>query len=185
MGARIKPGEFDADGFRHGRLTGDAHSWFTPDVATSNALCPYCGAHLSGPSAVPSNKEHLIARQFGPARVMTGNEFNVIFRACEKCNSEKADLERHVSSITLFNGPGREVDPAAAEAAARKALKDFHPAMPGVRVGDSNQQSSVEYQHPGMDISFGMHIPPQVYRPYAERLAFIADARLLLVHHLV
>jgi hypothetical protein len=169
----MKAGEFDKQGVRVGRATGAALSWFTENPALSNALCPYCSRPVVGPSAVPSNKEHLIARQFGPSRALVGNEFNLIFRACVSCNARKADLERHVSSITMFNGPGQAEDLAAADAAVRKSLKDFHPAHPGVRVADSHRESEVTYKSPMMDATFGMVGPPQLHMPFALELAFM------------
>ena len=49
-----------------------------------------------------------------------GMAFNFIFRACRECNACKAHAERHVSSVTLFNSPGRQDDERAQEAALRK-----------------------------------------------------------------
>ena len=107
----------DASAHRLGRLTGNMVSWHHYNPELSNACCLYCGQLVTGTDAVQSDKEHLIARNFVPLGSMDGHPFNFIFRACRACNARKAAAERHVSSITLFNSPGRATDSRANTAA--------------------------------------------------------------------
>jgi hypothetical protein len=125
---------------RLGKLTGETISWYAREPDFSNACCLYCGRPVSGQDAVPSDKEHLIARNFVPQGTMGGHQFNFIFRACRTCNARKANAERHVSSVTLFNSPARSVDPRAEAAASRKGKSDFHPSKKGVLVQHAHQE---------------------------------------------
>lgn len=102
---------------RIGKLTGKTVSWFERSGKLSNRYCLYCGVAVGGETDAPSNKEHLIGRNFVPAGSMGAEAFNFLFRACVPCNARKAVAERHVSSVTLINGPGRLQDPRAASAA--------------------------------------------------------------------
>ena len=45
----------------------------------------------------------MIGRNFVPSGTMDGDAFQFLFRACQECNSRKADAERHVSSVTARN----------------------------------------------------------------------------------
>lgn len=127
---------------------------------------------MSGPDAVPSDKEHLIARNFGPEGAMDGNSFNFLFRACRDCNARKADVERHVSSVTLVNSPSLQTNPAAAAAAERKAINDFHPSKPGTPIGQSHDEFGIQGKFGPMAVNFGMVGPPQLHAPFVEELAF-------------
>jgi hypothetical protein len=145
---------------RLGKHTGQTISWYAASPEHSNACCLYCGRSLRGQSAPKSDKEHLIARNFAPAGTMGGDAFNFLFRACRECNARKAHAERHVSSVTLFNSPSRQVDTRADDAALRKGRGDFHPHKKGVLVQDAHEQLTIRGSMGPMSINFGMLAPP-------------------------
>lgn len=152
--------------------TGNIVSWHHRNPELSNACCLYCGQLVTGPDAVQSDKEHLIARNFGPLGSMDGHQFNFIFRACRACNARKAAAERHVSSVTLFNSPGRATDSRANAAAERKGNSDFHPGKRGVRIQDAGEELKIEMQRGDMSMSFGMSAPPRLDRSDAGEVCF-------------
>src|SRR5450830_276958 len=135
-----------------GRITGQTISWFANNLARSNAHCLYCGLELRPPAGVSSDKEHLIGRNFVPTGTMDGQSFQFLFRACRSCNGRKAEAERHISSITLVNGPGWKTDPKALNAAQRKSAGDFHPTKRGVRIKDAHEQMEFKADFRGMSI---------------------------------
>ena len=157
---------------RMGRKTGETISWHTPSLIGSNACCLYCGVLFSSPNPPESDKEHLIARNFVPSGTMGGDAFNFIFRACRPCNAEKAIAERHVSSVTLFNSPGRLEDNNVNEIAIRKGGGDFHPKKKGVLIKDSHEQFSISSSFGSALIKIGMIGPPQLDATYVYKLAF-------------
>ena len=155
---------------RGGRQTGETISWFHAQCELSNQHCLDCGCDLSAES-IKSDKEHWIARNFVPKGTMTNGAFNFIFRACRHCNARKCNAERHVSSVTLFNGPGRHEDPRAALSANRKAANDFHPEKPGCTIGESHDQHTVRGTFGRASISFGFVSPPRVYADSIKELS--------------
>lgn len=157
--------------FRPGRLTGQTISWFDRDGARSNRHCLYCGAAVGGDGDVTSNKEHLIGTNFVPQGSMGGSAFNFLFRACKACNHRKSIAERHLSSVTLINGPGRLDDPRAKDAAQRKAVNDFHPDKPGVPMGRSHDSISVDGTVAGLSLSVDFVAPPRANVGEVEQLA--------------
>ena len=147
-------------------------NWFHSRLEKSNRYCLYCGVDLNN-EKVPSNKEHLIAREFVPTGSFSGSCFNFIFRACQACNEKKSDLERHVSSVTLLTSPSCGNDIAIRDLARRKGEKDFHPDKKGVSVGESGEDFSFTVNPlPGMQATFGLIAPPQVKGEYASELAY-------------
>lgn len=156
---------------RQGRKTGGVISWYHSNPALSNANCLYCGQLLTGPAAPQSDKEHLIARKFVPASSMSDTCFNFLFRACRTCNARKANAERHVSSVTLFNSPSRTRDPRADHSAKRKGAKDFSPRKPGVLIQNAHEELKHEFRHPHMTLTFSSIGPPQLDRGYVEEVA--------------
>ena len=151
-----------------GYIQGKTVSWFHRNLARGNSHCLYC----SRPVTVDSNREHVIARNFVPAGAFGVNDFNFLFRACRRCNSSKADDERHVSSITLVNTPARAENQLADEAAVRKANRDYHPDKPGTKIVDSCEDIKVVLKRsPRMSISMGFSSPPQVNLDCVRRLA--------------
>ena len=156
----------------HGRVTGETLSWYHKNPGQSNQHCLYCGVLVGNGATVPSDKEHLIGRNFVPTGSLGNGSFNFIFRACRECNSQKASVERHVSSVTLVNSPARASDERTDEVARRKATGDFHPDKKGVPVGQATDNHSVEFNRRGLSMKVGLISPPQVNRSAAELLAF-------------
>ena len=62
-----------------------------------NITCPYCGIELGDNN---NTKEHVIGRRFIPKGSLDGY-WNLIVRACPKCNSDKSLIEDDISAITL------------------------------------------------------------------------------------
>lgn len=154
-----------------GKLTGKTVSWYERSGLYSNRVCLYCGTAVGGPDDAPSNKEHLIGRNFVPLGTLGSSAFNFLFRACEKCNERKGVAERHVSSVTLLNGPGRHEDPRAADAAERKASRDFHPDKPGVAMGHAQDHMTISWAHAGLSVATGFAGPPRANDAAVQQLA--------------
>lgn len=144
--------------------------WFHRQRQHSNKHCLYCSQDVSD-LAVPSTKEHLIAREFVPTGTLDGNAFNFIFRACEKCNHRKSEVERHVSTVTLFISPGRGESIAIDALAKRKAKRDFHPTRKGIPVEDSHESFHVPFKMGPATGSFEVLGPPQFARGSVAELA--------------
>lgn len=112
-------------------------SWFHKKPSESNQYCLYCSTFVGDGASIRSDKEHLIGREFVPTGSLNvGNRFNFIFRACEQCNNEKSNIERHISSISIFNRPARYESEEINSLAVRKASKDYHPNKKGVPQND-------------------------------------------------
>jgi len=147
--------------------------WFDKNKDKSNQYCLYCGVLVGTSSEVDSNKEHLIGRQFVPVgSFQEGSQFNFIFRACAKCNSEKSELERHVSSVTMLNAISKLEKPEYVDRAKSKASNDYHPAKPGVLVKDASDSHVLEFNSGPMTMKFKITSPPQVINEYIKALAF-------------
>ena len=148
--------------------------WFHKKPSKSNQYCLYCGAFVGENAATISNKEHLIGREFvPPGSFDDGTKFNFIFRACENCNSEKSDLERHVSSVTFFNSPARAILEKYNSAAVNKASKDYHPDKKGVLVQDAMDKHKMSFVgDANFRMKFELISPPQVNESYIKLLAF-------------
>lgn len=155
-----------------GRQTGDTISWHAHSLENSNACCLYCGTSLRSPSPPESDKEHLIGRNFVPKGTMGDQQFNFIFRTCRRCNARKAVAERHVSSVTLFNSPGRFENAQVNEVAIRKGKSDFHPKKKGVRIEDAYEHCFLSTSLGPGSIEFGMIAPPQLEKNLAKNAAF-------------
>ncbi len=153
-----------------GRVTAKTVSWFNLRDEHSNTACLYCGRTITTPSGLPFNKEHLIARNFVPG-TMGEDAFQFLFRACVPCNSRKADIERHVSSVTLLNGPGRLTDPKAARAALNKAVHDFHPTRPGVAMGQAHEAHTIDVPGAGSSMTLGFVAPVNALPDLVSELA--------------
>jgi hypothetical protein len=158
--------------FRTGRITGKTTSWYASSLDRSNACCIYCGVYLRGENPPASDKEHLIARNFVPKGTMDCQPFNFLFRTCRQCNSRKASAERHVSSVTLFNSPGRNDDTKVDEVAIKKGKGDYHPRKPGVPIEESHEHKSFITSLGPMSVKFGMHSPPQLDKDLVGEVAF-------------
>lgn len=142
-------------------LEGRPVTWYSRSLEQSNHHCLYCATDVGPRSTVPSNKEHVIARRSVPTGSLDGPGFNFIFRACTSCNSEKADAERHVASVTLFNSPARLEDPLVDAEARRKAANDFHPRHRGKVVAQSATDHTITGSFGGASMRFSLMAPPQ------------------------
>ncbi len=148
-------------------------NWFNRSKLKSNQYCLYCGRFVGVDSDLESNKEHLIGREFVPTGEFgNGDLFNLIFRACKECNDEKSDVERHLSSISLFNSPARMKSHAHNALAQRKAEKDYHPIKQGVLIKDSGDNFAIATKFGLASIAFNMSGPPQADEQRIEFLAF-------------
>ena len=156
---------------RIGRLTGETISWFHRQRELSNQHCLYCGASLGIGATTQSGKEHWIGRNFVPTGTMSNQAFNFLFRACVKCNARKAVAERHISSVTLINGPGRHKDARAATVAANKEVRDFHPDKPGVAMGKSHDHHSISGAFGTASVSINLVSPPRANHDAVIELA--------------
>lgn len=125
-------------------------------------------------SETESNKEHLIGREFVPTGAFgDGNQFNFIFRACKKCNDEKSNVERHISTVTLFNSLSRESSQAHNDLAQRKAEKDYHPTRRGTLIKDSGYEFKINKKLGStVNVCYTVSVPPQPEQSYIKFLAF-------------
>ncbi|MEB2346058.1 MAG: hypothetical protein OZ948_15120 [Deltaproteobacteria bacterium] len=142
--------------------------WFHRSLSKSNQFCLYCARPL-GDGTITSDREHVIGRSFVPdGSFGDGKAFNFIFRACVKCNAEKANAERHVSSVTLWVSPARS-DPSIDQIARRKASHDFHPVERGRLVSDVRSETSFSFGSNGLSGTVGLVGPPPL-DPIAVKL---------------
>jgi len=148
-------------------------NWFHRSPAKSNQYCLYCGRFVGEGADIESNKEHLIARNFVPTGEFDGGcAFNFIFRACKRCNDEKAEAERHLSTVTLYNSPARKEAKEYDEIAHRKGKKDYHPGKRGTLLQDSGDSFDIVANDLGLKITFGIKSLPQASPDYVDFLAF-------------
>jgi hypothetical protein len=148
-------------------------NWYSRSLKRSNQYCLYCGTFVGDGSTGASDKEHLIGREFVPTGEFgDGSLFNFIFRACQKCNGGKCDLERHVSTVTLYKSPARTKSKRHDSIACRKASKDYHPDKKGTLIEDSWESRDVTTHRSGIRMTFGLTAPPQEKLDYVRLLAF-------------
>ncbi len=156
----------------HGSRTNQPTVWHARRLAKSNQWCPYCSRLVGVGSELTSDKEHLIGRNFVPPGSLANGAWNFIFRACRDCNARKAEVERHISSVTLFTSSERTDDAKLDALAVRKASKDFHPDLRGVRVVDAWVESRVEAPlGSGGKLTVNLVGPPQLNPDYVRLLA--------------
>jgi hypothetical protein len=159
-------------------------SWYKKKIDESNQYCLYCGRYIGTESVIPSNKEHLIGREFVPTGSLGQKDsFNFIFRACVEHNSEKANYERHVSNITLYNSAMHIDDIKIKELAYRKAIKDYHPDKKGVKIIDAIEKLDMNYVGENLNLSFSFIAPPQPSKYYFMNLAFMQMQGLFALIH--
>ncbi|NBC33262.1 MAG: hypothetical protein GVY13_11355 [Alphaproteobacteria bacterium] len=146
--------------------------WFHKDLSRSNKHCLYCGRNIGPGSEIPSNKEHLIGREFVPKGSL-GNHgsFNFIFRSCVECNTEKSEIERHISTITLTNSPDLQ-NANYREIAQRKFENDFYPGSGGTRVSDIRNEKKIIFEAGSFSMSFCLVSPSQIHTGYSKILAY-------------
>ncbi|QTC88410.1 hypothetical protein [Brevundimonas pondensis] len=142
-------------------------TWFHRKPEHSNQHCLYCGEFVGVGSVVESDKEHLINRRIAaPGLMADPKAFNFIFRACKRCNREKAEIEDHISAVTLLTSPGRE-DPLIDAVACAKAAASFDR-----RRGQPVGQVRHEFKVAMGPFTFGMIAGAQVEPDAIRLLAF-------------
>ncbi|WP_170467170.1 hypothetical protein [Ruegeria arenilitoris] len=149
---------------------GQPVTWYDRRKKRSNQYCLYCQRFIGEGSEIPSNKEHLIGKNFVPGGSFdNGRAFNFVFRACEQCNTDKSRLEDHVSATTLISSPGRGMDEKVDDLARRKSNSSYHPTQKSMKLADSNESVTLNFG----DFSFGLVAPPQTNERYRNRLALL------------
>jgi len=125
-----------------------------------NLSCPYCGQDFA--SVLASDKEHVIGRNFVPRGTLDG-AWNLILRACRRCNGLKSDLEDDLSAITMHpDSAGRFAcdDPRLAADLRRKAAKAINRrTRRPVAAGEA--PLVIRGQMGPLEMTFTMHSPPQ------------------------
>jgi 5-methylcytosine-specific restriction endonuclease McrA len=125
-----------------------------------NTTCCYCGVALAD---VAANKEHVIAKNFVPYNVLD-RSWNLIARACVRCNTRKSDLEDDMAVLSLQHYPfdgtdafyDAHVRTCLAKAARTRSRRTKRP------VAESNEESTLELPlGPGGAVTVGMVAPPQ------------------------
>ena len=139
-------------------------------IKIQNRNCAYCGNELTDAVAT---EEHVIGRRFVPKNTLFG-QWNVIVRACSKCNNAKSALEDDISAITMqpdgFGVFASEDGRLKAEAARKERSQSRHTGKP---VAESAVQLNLS-GHLGSDatLSIAMSGPPQVSDERSFQLAY-------------
>jgi len=143
-------------------------------VVLDNVTCPYCGDLLSEST---NTKEHVIGRRFVPKGTLN-QSWNLIVRACRRCNSEKSILENDISAITLAGKHWFRPNNAGTgeiEEAKRKS-KNSTSGKTGRPVARSQEEVSFEIPFgPGAVFKFNMVAPPQIDQ---ERILALARMQM-------
>lgn len=139
-------------------------------ITLDNITCVYCGNEISSET---ESKEHVIGRRFVPKGKLNG-QWNLIVKACKKCNGIKSDLENDISAITMHAdswGGHVDEDKVLADEASRKAQKCIS-RHTGKLIKDSSESLKIKVPFvPGVDFSFGFTSPPQFSTDRAYELA--------------
>ncbi len=127
----------------------------------NNATCPYCGVELTQNN---DTKEHVIGRRFVPKGSLDG-QWNLILRACYKCNSAKSKMENDISAITLAGHVW--FDPDCSEKAVRCEAKRKAEHSISIKTGKpvKHSQEKIKLKVPfdsGMSLTFNLVSPPQI-----------------------
>ena len=148
---------------------------FNRAVVLDNVTCPYCGTLLNESN---NTKEHVIGRRFVPKGALNQN-WNLIIRACHKCNTEKSLLENDISAITLAGkhwfSPNNAEEGEIEE--ARRKAKNSTSRKTGRPVENSQEEINIEVPYgPGVTFKFNMFAPPQIDQ---ERLFSLARMQMM------
>lgn len=142
-------------------------------ILLNNATCPYCGQVVEkGPG---SDKEHVIGRKFVPKGTLNG-AWNLIVRACRRCNGEKSDLENDLSVITMHpdtNGRYATDDARHHDEVRRKAKAISRRTGKPVSAGEA--PLVIRGGFGPMQMTFTMQMPPQADE---DRLFHLARLQL-------
>lgn len=147
----------------------------------NNATCPYCGIELLGDN---NTKEHVIGRRFVPRGFLNGS-WNLIVRACRKCNELKSKLENDISAITLsgrFWFDVHDSEQLARQEAQRKARNSMSNRT-RKSVLHSQEERTIEVTFaPGSTIKFDLVSPPQID---SDRLWELARMQMMAFFYFV
>lgn len=137
-----------------------------------NSACCYCGARLS---SADRTEDHVIGRRFVPIGSLAGS-WNLIVKACSKCNLKKSDLEDDISSITMAHhllGFTAMNNVKLQEEARRKAHRSTS-RKTNKKVKDSSESISFQISpSPSLSISGNFSAPPQLTEERAGKLAMM------------
>ena len=129
-------------------------------IFLDNETCPYCGTELNAQTVT---KEHVIGRNFVPKGKLEA-QWNLIVRACRRCNFEKSQLEDDLSAISMHpDAWGRHAveDEVLASEAARKA-KNCGSRRTGKIVKDSMEEITLSGSLlPGVNMTINLVCAPQ------------------------
>jgi len=138
----------------------------------TNRSCPYCGQAITPDG---SSNDHVIARRFVPRGALR-QSWNLILRACNKCNGTKSELEDDLSAISLQPtawGEYAEDDEKLRQEASRKAEHSFS-RRTGRAVGDSQENITLTVPFgPNVQMTVNLVAPPQPDWERAHRLAML------------
>lgn len=139
-------------------------------ILLDNATCVYCGEELT---PATSTKEHVIGRRFVPKGSLN-KEWNLIVRACRKCNSIKSELEDDISAITMHPnawGVRDDEDRVLINEAQRKG-KNSYSKLTGKPVSKSQEEINIKVPFAkGVEFNFNFTSPPQIKSARVYELA--------------
>lgn len=137
-------------------------------IRLRNGTCPFCGARLE---SLPSDEDHVIGRRFVPKGVLKAS-WNLVVRACKKCNGMKSTLEDDISAITMqpdaYGQAARNDARLLAEAERKAASTSRRTRKP---VGRSQETIGMEAPLFGGRFRFNGTAPPQIDDDRAFELA--------------
>ena len=150
-------------------------------LVLNNVTCPYCGAALDDDN---DTKEHVIGRRFVPKGTLHGC-WNLIVRACERCNSEKSKLENDISAITLSGklwfGSDNSEEKITKE--ANRKAKSSISKKTGRPVIQSHEELNFDVLSSlGVSLKLNMISPPQIER---DRLYELARLQMMAFFYFV
>lgn len=150
-------------------------------LVLDNVTCPYCGNILDENN---NTKEHVIGRRFVPKGSLDGS-WNLIVRACRRCNSNKSHLENDISAISLSGKMWfglNNTDQSIVKEAQRKVEKSISDKT-GKPVLESQEELIIEVPFaPGVTFKFNMLSPPQIK---SERLYELARMQMMAFFYLI
>ena len=139
-------------------------------IQLNNKNCPYCSVMLTDDIA---SKEHVIGRRFVPRGYLHG-QWNLILKACNKCNDAKSDLEDDISAITLagyqyFNSDKSNI---FISNDVKRKIKNSFSRKTRKLVKDSQEELEIKGSlTKQVNIGFNLVSPPQVNPDRAFKLA--------------
>ena len=133
-----------------------------------NITCLYCSCMITDAN---TTKEHVIARNFVPKGYFE-NAWNLIANACERCNSDKGDLEDDISAILMMPLLGHNED--RPDDVIQQGLKKSRGSLSrktSKPIIDSEHRSEISNTFGRAKLSFGFVAPPQIDDSRVDALA--------------